>query len=164
MTSRRRGLTVLELLIIIILVVVAVVLLLRWRGGSDDSTPPAATEVSLDSAGALVPSAVAGATRLAFLAPVDSVATAGDTVTVRLRATAENGVAVTDATVRFAVAAGGGALSATSSVTGLDGETELRWILGTEAGSQVIRATIDGDANSMVSLELSTAARTPSSP
>ncbi len=163
MTSRRRGLTVLELLIIIIVIVVAVVLLLRWRGASDSPTPaPAVT----DSIGSLDQSAVASAlaTDLLFLSPVDTVATTGDTVTVRLLTTTGSGDPAPRVTVNLSIASGGGRLSTWSAVTGADGEMEVRWSLGAEPGPQMIRAMMDGNESSAITLEITTKARAGGSP
>lgn len=166
MTSRRRGLTVLELLIIIIVIAIAVVLLLRWRGGSDSPTPTVPADAAAESIGSMAPSAVPSAltTDLFFLGPVDSVATAGDTVTVRLVATTESGNGVVGATVNLSVPSGGGQLSTSSAVSGANGEMEVRWILGAEPGPQVIGAMIDGNESSAITLEIRTTARAASSP
>ena len=142
MHARRRGLTVLELVIILVVIVVAVVLLLRLRGG-ESAPPPLVT----DSTGVLAPPGAGNelTTRLAVVGPVDTTAVAGDTVTVRLRATTESGTAVARATIELEVTAGGGQLSAATVVTGDNGEVEARWVLGTAVGPQSVRATVQGN-------------------
>lgn len=149
----------LELLIIIIVVVVAVVLLLRWRG-SDSPPPPAAADSAAVGATAIAPAGAGNelTTRLAFLAPRDSVVRAGDTVTVRLQATTESGTAVARATIAVQVTEGGGQLSAASGVTGDNGEVEVRWMLGAAAGPQTVRATVDGSETATATLTLATTA------
>lgn len=156
MTSRRRGLTVLELLIIIIVIVVGVVLLLRWRGAKDSPTAPVNVEAAGDSvASGTVPAAGSALTTdLAFLAPTDSVAATGDTVTVRLRATTAAGAAVAQATIHVSVASGGGRLLTESGVTDGSGEMEVRWMLGSEPGPQSLRATVEGNANPAATLTI----------
>lgn len=141
MHARRRGLTVIELVIILVVIVVAAVLLLRMRGRESAPAPVVADSAALAPPGAGNPLT----TRLAILAPRDSTARAGDTVTVRVRATTESGTAVTRATIGLAVTAGGGTLSAPSAVTADNGEVEARWALGREPGPQTVRAFVQGN-------------------
>ncbi len=166
MTSRRRGLTVLELLIIVIVIVVAAVLLLRWRGAKDSTATAGPAAAVTDSVSSMAPSAASGsvASDLFFIGPVDSVATTGDTVTVRLVTTRESGAPAAGVTVNLSIASGGGNLSTPSAVSRADGEMEVRWMLGAEPGPQVIRAMMDGIESSATTLEITTTARPASSP
>lgn len=162
MHARRRGLTVLELLIIIVVIIVAAVLLLRMRGR--ESGPAA---VAADSSKVLTPPAGAGnqlTTRLDFLAPLDSTARAGDTVTVRVRASTDAGTAVSNATIELAVTAGEGRLSTTSAVTRDDGEAEARWALGAQPGAQTVRASVQGNESATATLTVTTVARPAGTP
>lgn len=155
MHARRRGLTVIELLIVLIVIVVAIVLLLRMRGG--ESAPPAP---AADSASVLAPPGAGNelTTRLAVIAPLDTTAVAGDTVTVRLRATTESGTAVARATIELAVTAGGGQLSTTTAVTADNGEAEARWTLGAAAGPQTVRATVQGNESAAATITVNAVA------
>ncbi|MHB1224220.1 MAG: hypothetical protein ACYC2G_09295 [Gemmatimonadaceae bacterium] len=161
MHARRRGLTVLELVILLIVIVVVAVLLLRMRGG--ESAPP---PTAVDSSGVLAPPGAGNelTTRLAVVAPLDTTALAGDTVTVRLRATTETGTAVARATIQLAVTAGGGQLSATTAVTADNGEIEVRWVLGSEAGPQTVRATVQGNEAATATVTVSAVARPAGAP
>lgn len=141
MHARRRGLTVLELLIIIIVLAVAVVVLTRVvrnrSTGSGAGLPPDSAILAPPGSGNELTA------RLAFLAPLDSSARAGDTLEVRVRATTEGGTAVTQATVRFEVTDGGGHILPDSAITNDLGDADARWVLGTEAGEQVLRAGVN---------------------
>lgn len=161
MHARRRGLTVLELLIILIVIVVAIVLLLRLRGG-ESAPPPAAA----DSASVLAPPGAGNelTTRLAVLAPLDTTAVAGDTVTIRLRATTESGTAVASATIELAVTAGGGRLSTPTAVTTDNGEVEARWMLGAAAGPQTVRATVQGNESAAATVTVNAIASPAGTP
>ena len=148
MRTSRRGLTVIELVLILLVIGVVIFFLMRLRGRDD-----AAAGAALDSTGALAtepavtaPAALGAgsalASRLALAQPVDSTASAGDTLTVRVRATTDAGDGVANAMVRFA-AEGGGRVQPDSVATNDLGEAEVRWIL-VGAAPQLLRATVPG--------------------
>lgn len=162
MNRRRHGLTVLELLIIIILVVVAAVVLIRMnRSPGTDAAPSAPADSAL-----LAPPGSGNALigRLAFLTPFDSIATVGDTVEVRVRATTDAGTGVAQADIRFEVSSGGGQVTADSAVTNDQGEASVGWILGPTPGEQLIQASVGTDGVVPVTLSLRTVAPGAGSP
>lgn len=148
MRTSRRGLTVIELVLILLVIGIVVFFLLRMRGRDGETAGAAA-----DTAGALAnqpgiiapaPLGAGGALarHLALTQGVDSVAGAGDTITVRVRATTDANAGVANALVRFTTD-GGGRVQPDSAVTDDLGEVEVRWTLGT-AATQVLRATVPG--------------------
>ena len=159
MSPRRRGLTVLELLIIIIVVVVAATILIRMTRGSDnedsDAIPPDSALLAPAGAGNALTS------RLGFLTTFDSLATAGDTVEVRVRATTAAGTGVAQTTIRFDVAAGDGIVVPDSAVTNDVGEATTRWVLGRTAGEQLIQASVNEEGVVPVTLSIRTVEPTP---
>ena len=56
----------------------------------------------------------------------------------------ENGDDVAGASVTWAVASGGGTLSALTGTTGSDGTAQVTWTLGTTAGTNTVTATVTG--------------------
>ena len=159
MPQRRRGLTVIELVIILIVIVVAVVLLLRLRNREPAvvAPPPADTTVLA------TPAAGAGnalASRLVFLVPRDSTVATGDTILVRLRATSDAGTAVNAATVTLQVTAGDGSVIPASGVTDDRGEVEARWVVGPAAGTQTLRAAVQGAPTAVAEVSVQAAPAT----
>ena len=71
-------------------------------------------------------------------------ATVGAVVTTPLTVTVKNaaGEAIDSATVTFAVATGGGSLSATSVITNANGQASTTWTLGKAPGIQSVTATV----------------------
>lgn len=146
MRTSRRGLTVIELVLILLVIGIVVFFLLRLRGRNDASAGAA-----LDSTAALArePAIVAPAplgaggalaSHLTLTPAPDSTASAGDTLTVRVRATTDAGAGVANAMVRF-TADGGGRVQPDSAATNDLGDVDVRWILGT-AATQVLRASV----------------------
>ena len=56
----------------------------------------------------------------------------------------EDGDAVSGVTVNWAVASGGGTVSAPTSTTASDGTTQVNWTLGATAGANTATATVTG--------------------
>ncbi len=91
---------------------------------TDPRTPTAIAVVSGD-----LQSAAAGATlSSAFVVSV----------------TDQDGQALSDVTVTWAIGAGGGSLSTSSSVTSADGQAQATYTTGTDAGTATITATVSG--------------------
>lgn len=61
-----------------------------------------------------------------------------------VRVTNAGGSPVQGVTVSWAVTAGGGSLTAASSVTGADGQAQVQWLLGTRTEAQTVTATVEG--------------------
>lgn len=61
-----------------------------------------------------------------------------------VRVTNAGGNPVQGVTVQWAVASGGGSLTSTSVVTGVDGQAQVQWTLGTRAEAQTVTATVQG--------------------
>jgi Tol biopolymer transport system component len=68
---------------------------------------------------------------------------------LRVKATDDYGNVVADQSVTFTVVDGGGSLEPGASITGPDGIAESRWILGTTAGRQHVRAQAGEDATAL---------------
>lgn len=66
----------------------------------------------------------------------------GEALTVRVLTS--DGAPVPDVTVAWSVTLGGGSVSATGTTTDAAGETSVTWTLGTAAGTQEVRATVQG--------------------
>jgi hypothetical protein len=64
----------------------------------------------------------------------------------KVRVTDAEGRGVPGATVTFAVASGGGSVSAASAVTDASGEATVGWTLGTTAGANTLTATVSSIA------------------
>lgn len=61
-----------------------------------------------------------------------------------VRVTRQGGGAAEGVTVQWAVAPGGGSVTAASTVTGADGQAQVQWMLGTRAEAQTVTATVQG--------------------
>ncbi len=96
--------------------------------GSDSPTPPAS------------PASVGSATGSGQTATVGQLLGAALSVVVR----DDGGQPFAGATVQWAVAAGGGTVSPTSSQTDADGVATTQWTLGGTAGQQSVTATVSG--------------------
>jgi hypothetical protein len=112
-----------------------------------DTVPTDTTTVPTDTTS--VPS---GPTQLALVsgdgqtAPVS--APLGNPLVVMVRD--EANAAVAGVTVSWAVASGGGSVSAATSVTGSNGQAQINWTLGSLVGSQSVTASVSGLAGSPV--------------
>jgi plastocyanin len=78
-------------------------------------------------------------------------ATVGTTLQAMLQVVVmDNGAVAAGQTVTWSVAAGGGAVNPTSSVTDANGVAATAWTLGTAAGGQTARAALSGASGSPV--------------
>ncbi len=73
----------------------------------------------------------------------------GSAHTLEAKVTDTNGVAVSGHTVSWAVASGGGSLSASSSITNASGIASITWTLGSTAGAQSATATASGASGAL---------------
>lgn len=158
----RRGLTVLGLVIILIVIVAAAVLLLRMRGGSGEQVPAGAAVAA--AADSTRPEGGLAAARLQILEPADSTTAAGDTVTVRVRASSVEGAPVAGAAIHFTVTAGGGQLATAVVVTGDDGVAVAHWALGAAPGAQSLSAAAEGSQAPPAVVTITTAGRPAAAP
>lgn len=143
MRHDRRGLTVIELVLILLAVGLIIFFLFRLRG-SDDAAPgvPAAADSAV-----LPPSAAAPLVdRLDLVTPIDTVAAAGDTIVVRVRATGA-GAGVARAAIDLAPGPNSVVLP-TSLVTNDIGEATAQWILAADPSAEptrTLRASVRGN-------------------
>lgn len=71
-------------------------------------------------------------------------ATVGSTVTLTVQVEDNSGNLMPEVPVQWQVDAGDGSLSPASSTTNSDGRASTTWTLGTKAGAQSVRASVDG--------------------
>jgi adhesin/invasin len=81
-----------------------------------------------------------------------------------VKAVDANGNAVAGVTVAWAVTAGGGSLSASSTTTRADGIAEVTWTLGSAVGAQTATATVAGLQGSPVTFTATATALPPPPP
>ena len=139
MRHDRRGLTVIELVLILIALGLIIFFLFRLRGRDDAApvVPPAADSAVLPTAAAPL------VERLDLAVPTDSVAAAGDTLDVRLRASGA-GAGVARATIELS--ADGGTVLPTTVVTNDIGEATARWVVaGAVGATPTLRARVRGN-------------------
>ena len=84
------------------------------------------------------------------------------TDSVVVRTLASDGEPAQGVVVTFAVASGGGALSATADTTDVNGRASTRWTLGTTLGAQAITAAAGGLSGSPLAIAATGIASTPS--
>lgn len=85
------------------------------------------------------------ATTLSVVAASDAqtgVAGAALATPIAVKVMDQNGSAMANATVTWAVATGGGSVSSATSTTNASGEASTTWTLGTSAGAQSVTATL----------------------
>lgn len=101
--------------------------------GGDKATepeiPPTPTPAALEATGTIPESAAAGT---ALSGPL------------RVQLLDEEGVPLSGISITWSVVAGGGSLSESASATGANGEASVSWTLGTVAGENEARATLEG--------------------
>ncbi len=93
-----------------------------------------------DSTGSSAPTAVGVVSGSGQAAAVVQLAPAPLVV----RVTDAGGDPVSGVTVHWAVASGGGSLTAASTATGADGLAQVQWMLGPRAEAQTVTATVEG--------------------
>lgn len=157
MRHDRRGLTVIGLVLILVAVGLTAFFLLRLRGADD---APPAVPAAADSA-VLPTSAVAPLVdRLELAAPLDSVAAAGDTLAVRLRAVGAN-AGVVGATIDLAPGPNS-TVRPTSVITSDIGEATAQWVVpggdATTGDVRTLRATVRGNPAAVLELTVRVAA------
>ena len=74
---------------------------------------------------------------------------------------AQGGTAVAGTTVTWAVTAGGGSVTPTTSVTAADGLASTVWTLGSAAGANTVQASVSGATGSPVSFSATATSATP---
>lgn len=157
MRTTRRGLTVIELVLILLALALLTYFAFRYFG-RDESPAAPGSEGVLNEAPVLTEPGDALADLLSVIEPRDTSAVAGDTITVRVRATTTTGTAVANATVRFEVASGGGTVAPASIATNDLGEAEARWMLGRGTGPQELHAAVAGRDAAAATIHVTTTA------
>lgn len=121
----------------------SVIALLIVACGGDSTGPEAALAVAAQSGGgqtATVSTALA------------------NPIVVRV---SQGGTAVSGANVTWAVTAGGGSVTPTSSMTAADGLASTVWTLGSAAGANTVQASVSGATGSPVSFSATATSGTP---